>query len=74
MSQIGTELSEATAGAVERAGRAVVRVEAGRHSAQIAWCLTPKVVRALYDATASSSRPKTSRSRRCGSLPSLRIP
>ncbi len=40
---------------------AVARVERSRHSAELVWCLTPKVVRAIYDAVATSSRPKTSR-------------
>jgi phosphohistidine phosphatase len=40
---------------------AVARVELGRHSATLNWCLTPKILRALYSAAAESSRPKTSR-------------
>src|SRR5580704_8293697 len=40
---------------------AVAKVEMGRNSALLHWCLTPKVLRALYSAAAESSRPKTSR-------------
>jgi phosphohistidine phosphatase len=39
---------------------AVARVEMRRNSAVLHWCLTPKVLRAVYTA-AESSRPKTSR-------------
>ncbi len=40
---------------------AVAKVEMGRSSAVLQWCLTPKVLRSLYAASAESSRPKTSR-------------
>src|SRR6202142_2695196 len=40
---------------------AVAKGERGRNSALLHWCLTPKVLRALYAAAAESSRPKTSR-------------
>ena len=40
---------------------AVAKVEMGRNSAILQWCLTPKILRALYTAAAESSRPKTSR-------------
>ena len=40
---------------------AVAKVEIDRNSALLHWCLTPKVLRALYAAAAESSRPKTSR-------------
>lgn len=40
---------------------AVAKVETGRNSGTLQWCLTPKVVRDLYAAAAESSRPKTSR-------------
>lgn len=40
----------------------VAKVEIERNSALLQWCLTPKVIRALYVASAAeSSRPKTSR-------------
>jgi len=40
---------------------AVAKVEIGRNSAILHWCVTPKVLRSLYSAAAESSRPKTSR-------------
>jgi len=40
---------------------AVAKVEMLRNSAALQWCLTPKILRALYAAAAESSRPKTSR-------------
>lgn len=40
---------------------AVAKVEVDRKMAALHWCLTPKVVRALYESAAASSRPKTSR-------------
>jgi len=51
MSQIGTELSEATAAAVEKAGRAVVRVEGRRRgpSSGIAWSADGVIVAAHHN-------------------------
>jgi phosphohistidine phosphatase len=40
---------------------AVAKVERSRNSSALHWCLTPKILRALYAAAAESSRPKTSR-------------
>jgi phosphohistidine phosphatase len=40
---------------------AVAKVEMRRTSGTLLWCLTPKVVRALYDTAVASSRPNTSR-------------
>jgi phosphohistidine phosphatase len=40
---------------------AVAKVEMRRSSGTLLWCLTPKMVRALYDTAVESSRPKTSR-------------
>jgi len=41
---------------------AVAKVDIGRSSGVLQWCLTPKVLRALYTAAATeSSRPNTSR-------------
>jgi phosphohistidine phosphatase len=40
---------------------AVAKVEMGRNSGLLHWCVTPKVLRSLYAAAAESSRPKTSR-------------
>jgi phosphohistidine phosphatase len=39
----------------------VAKVEMRRSSGTLQWCLTPKVVRFLYDTAVESSRPKTSR-------------
>jgi len=60
---LGRILSETgcEAGADLKKG-AVAKVEVERNSAMLQWCLTPKVIRALYAAAAAeSSRPKTSR-------------
>jgi len=40
---------------------AIAKVEMGRNTATLHWCLTPKVVRTLYSAATESSRPKVSR-------------
>jgi len=40
---------------------AVARVEMRRSFGTLQWCLTPKVLRTLYDTAVESSRPKTSR-------------
>ena len=40
---------------------AVARLEWGRNSGVLNWCLTPKVVRSIYASATDSSRPKTSR-------------
>jgi phosphohistidine phosphatase len=40
---------------------AVAKIEMARNSANLQWCLTPKLVRSLYAAAAESSRPKSSR-------------
>jgi phosphohistidine phosphatase len=47
--------------AVELKKGAVARVEIGRNSGVLLWCLTPKILRTLYATAAESSRPKTSR-------------
>jgi len=39
----------------------VAKVEMRRTSGTLQWCLTPKIVRMLYDTAVESSRPKTSR-------------
>jgi phosphohistidine phosphatase len=39
----------------------VAKVEMRRTSGKLSWCLTPKVVRALYETAVESSRPNTSR-------------
>ena len=40
---------------------AVAKVDLGRNSAVMQWCMTPRVLRSIYAAAAESSRPKTSR-------------
>ena len=40
---------------------AVAKVEMRRASGTLQWCVTPKVLRALYDTAVESSRPNTSR-------------
>jgi len=47
--------------AVELRKGAVAKVELRRSAGSLSWCLTPKVLRALYAAAAESSRPKSSR-------------
>jgi phosphohistidine phosphatase len=46
---------------VELKKGAIAKIETSRNSSALHWCLTPKVLRALYAAAAESSRPKTSR-------------
>jgi phosphohistidine phosphatase len=60
---LGRCISEAGCEAsIELKKGAVARVEMGRNSASLHWCLTPKVLRSLHAAAAAeSSRPKTSR-------------
>lgn len=40
---------------------AVARVDMRRTLGTLQWCLTPKVIRTIYDAAVESSRPNTSR-------------
>jgi phosphohistidine phosphatase len=40
---------------------AVAKVEMGRGAGTMQWCITPKILRTVYDVAAESSRPKTSR-------------
>lgn len=46
---------------VELKKGAVAKVEVGRNSGSLVWCITPRMVRALQAAAAESARPKTSR-------------
>jgi hypothetical protein len=58
----GRVISEAGCeAAVELKKGAVAKVEMGRNSAVLQWCITPKIVKAIYAASADNSRPKTSR-------------
>lgn len=47
--------------AVELKKGGVAKAEMRRTTGMLQWCLTPKVLRSLYDAAVESSRPKTSR-------------
>jgi phosphohistidine phosphatase len=47
--------------AVDLKKGAVARVEMDNKSANLQWCVTPKLVRTIYESSADSSRPKTSR-------------
>jgi phosphohistidine phosphatase len=59
---LGRSISETGCeAAVELKKGAVARLDMGRSSAALMWCLTPKVLRTLYAAAAESPRPKTSR-------------
>jgi phosphohistidine phosphatase len=59
---LGRSISETGCeAAVELKKGAVAKVEMDRSSAALHWCLTPRILRALYAAAAESSRPKTSR-------------
>jgi phosphohistidine phosphatase len=40
---------------------AIAKVEIRRNSAELHWCLTPKILRALYATAVESARPKSSR-------------
>ena len=59
-------LSRSVGAATTRAGidmkkGAVARVEVDHNRGVLNWMLTPKIVRVLYEASGSSSRPKTAR-------------
>jgi phosphohistidine phosphatase len=60
---LGRTVSEAGCEAgVELKKGAIAKVEMGRNTAILQWCLTPRILRSLYAAaTAESSRPKISR-------------
>jgi phosphohistidine phosphatase len=59
---LGTIISESGCEAsTELKKCAVAKVEMRRSSGTLQWCVTPKVVRALYDTAVESSRPKISR-------------
>ena len=47
--------------AVDLKKGAVARVDVDRNHGVLVWCLTPKIVRALYETSAARSRPKTAR-------------
>jgi len=47
--------------AVELKKGAVAKVETGRSSGSLSWCITPRILRTVHAAAAESVRPKTSR-------------
>lgn len=58
---LGRLIAGSGAASVDLKKGAAARVEVDRNSAVLHWCLTPKVVRALYDSLGTNSRPKTAR-------------
>ncbi len=59
---LGTMVSDSGCEAsVELKKGAVAKVEMRRAAGTLQWCVTPKVLRALYETAVESSRPKTSR-------------
>ena len=58
---LGKLIGDGAEAGVEMKKGAVAKVEVDRKMASLHWCLTPKVVRTLYESAAASSRPKTSR-------------
>ena len=59
---LGRVISESGCEAVvELKNGAVAKVEMRRNSGSLSWCITPRILRALYTAATESSRPKTSR-------------
>jgi phosphohistidine phosphatase len=46
---------------VELKKGAIAKVETRRNAGSLSWCITPRILRALYAAATESSRPKTSR-------------
>ena len=59
---LGTLISPArNAARIDLKKAAVAKVELDNRAGILKWCITPKIVRGLYDTLASSSRLKTSR-------------
>ena len=58
---LGKLIGDGAEASIDLKKGAVAKVEVDRKVAALHWCLTPKVVRALYESAAASSRPKTSR-------------
>ena len=59
---MGAVISESGCEAsIELKKGAVAKVEMRRTFGTLQWCVTPRVLRALYDTAVESSRPKTSR-------------
>ena len=58
---LGKLIGDGAEASIDLKKGAVAKVEVDRKLAALHWCLTPKVVRTLYESAAASSRPKTSR-------------
>ena len=59
---LGTVISDSGCEAsLELKKGGVAKVEMRRTAGTLQWCITPKVLRSLYEAAVESSRPKTSR-------------
>ena len=58
---LGKLIGDGVEAGVEMKKGAVAKVEVDRKLAVLHWCFPPKLVRALYESAAASSRPKTSR-------------
>jgi len=58
---LGKRIGDGAEASIDLKKGAVAKVEVDRKLAALHWCLTPKVVRTLYESAAASSRPKTSR-------------
>ncbi|HEV2022658.1 MAG TPA: histidine phosphatase family protein [Terriglobales bacterium] len=58
---LGKLIGDGTEASIDLKKGAVAKVEVDRKMAALHWCLTPKVVRTIYESAAASSRPKTSR-------------
>lgn len=58
---LGKLIGDGAEASIDLKKGAVAKVEVDRKLAALHWCLTPKLVRTLYESAAASSRPKTSR-------------
>jgi phosphohistidine phosphatase len=59
---VGRAISEnGCEASIEMKKAGVAKIETQRNSAELQWCLPPKVIRTLHESSAESSRPKTSR-------------
>jgi phosphohistidine phosphatase len=60
MTEFLSKMVGAAPGTLEMKKGAIARVEKeGRRAAVLKWCMPPKLVRSIQQASASSSRPKT---------------
>ena len=59
---VGRSISEAGCEAVVELKKAgIAKIETQRNSAELQWCVTPKLLKTLHASSVESSRPKTSR-------------